>query len=146
MICNEAAAFGCAKPAQAELESTDEYTINRNLDSSERHQKLAADNQSRSRHLCGGGFQLIAITSNKEAASSDRQLALFASMDSSVHVLVTEEVCCPAKSTAMSMPVISSSVVYLPLYASLYLLSMNTCMSTSMLPSLLSTLPGCVSS
>lgn len=50
-----------------------------------------------------------------------------ANMDSNVHVLVTEDVCCPAKSTAMSMPVISSSVVYLPLNAILYLLSMNTC-------------------
>ena len=55
------------------------------------------------------------------------QLTWLASIESSVHVLVTDEVCCPANSTAMSMPVISSSVVYLPLYASLYLLSINTC-------------------
>lgn len=42
-------------------------------------------------------------------------LTWFANMDSSVQVQVTEDVCCPANRTAMSMPVISSSVVYLPL-------------------------------
>lgn len=50
-----------------------------------------------------------------------------ATMVSPVHADVMDEVCCPANSPAMSIPVISSSFRWRPPYAFLYLASMNTC-------------------
>eukprot|EP00955_Chlamydomonas_euryale_P041063 351882-Chlamydomonas_euryale.AAC.16 len=52
-------------------------------------------------------------------------------MKSPVHDVVIDDVCCPAKIVAMSMPQISSSVVCRPPYTFWYLASMNCCSTSS---------------
>mmetsp|Transcript_19160 Transcript_19160/g.56949 ORF Transcript_19160/g.56949 Transcript_19160/m.56949 type:complete len:271 (+) Transcript_19160:627-1439(+) len=92
--------------------------------------------------LCSTGISLLStsklsslpcffMTSRCSWTAWSHERALCAVMKSPVHDVVIDDVCCPAKIVAMSMPQISSSVVCRPPYTFWYLASMNCCSTSS---------------